>query len=158
MIKQIINNTFSLQIPEPFESMGAEDLQELSRNGGDPYRWGVRNRDNHVMIIALWKQYPALLARISDLKSIVKKNEQLTCKVYEGHGYRLLGFSSLQAGDEKAEGYCFSFSAEGVTQIVSNYLIKDGKTVYAFLCRGLEENMAADQAMFREVMKSLQYL
>ena len=99
MNKHIINDTFSLQIPEPFESMGAEDLQELSRNGGDPYRWGVRNRDNHVMIIALWKQYPALLARISDLKSIVKKNEQLTGKAHAEHGYRFLEFFSMESED-----------------------------------------------------------
>ncbi len=158
MSRQAINDTFSLQIPESFEPMSAEELRELSRNGGDPYRWGVRDRKNHVMIVALWKQYPALLAWMSDLKAMVKKNEQLTAKVYEGHDYRLLGFSSLQAGDKKAEGYSFSCRAEGATQIVNNYLVKDGKTVYAFLCDGREENLAADQATFREILESLQRL
>ena len=46
------------------------------------------------MILVLWKQYPALLVRIAGLKTIVSRNEQLTRKVYEGHDYRLLGFSS----------------------------------------------------------------
>ena len=158
MSRQILNDSFSLQIPETFEPMSGQDLRELSRNNGDPFQWGVRDRENHVMIVALWKQYPGLLAWMSSLKAIAEKNEQQTRRVYEGHDYRLLEFSSLQAGDEKAEGYCFSYSTEGVTQIVNHYLIKDGRTVYAFLCTGREENRAADQAAFREILKSLQQL
>ena len=158
MSRQIMNDTFSLQIPEHFEPMSAEELRQLSRAGGDPYQWGVRDRENHVMLVALWKQYPALLAWASNLKAIVKKNEQLTGGIYKGHDYRLLEFSSLQAGDETAEGYSFSYSVEGITQVANNYLIKDGKTVYSFLCVGREENRTADQATFREIMGSLQYL
>ena len=74
------------------------------------------------MILVLWKQYPALLVRIAGLKTIVSRNEQLTLKVYEGHDYRLLGFSSLQAGDEEAEGYRFSYSTEGVAQVMNSFL------------------------------------
>ena len=97
MSRQTVNDTFILQIPDHYEPMSAEDLRELSRNGGDPYQWGVRDRENHVMIVASWKEYPALLARLADLKSIARKNEQLTGGVYEGHDYRLLGFCSMQA-------------------------------------------------------------
>ena len=158
MSRQTVNDTFILQIPDHYEPMSAEDLRELSRNGGDPYQWGVRDRENHVMIVASWKEYPALLARLADLKSIARKNEQLTGGVYEGHDYRLLGFCSMQAGDVKAEGYRFSCRAEGVAQVMNSFLIKDGKTVYAFLCCGWEENTAADQAVFREILESLQYM
>ncbi len=158
MSRQNVNNTFSLQIPETFEPMSAEDLRQLSAGGGDPYQWGVRDREHHVMIVALWKQYPALLAWMSDVKAIAKKNEQLTRRVYEGHDYRLLGFKALQAGDRNAEGYCFSYRAEGVSQVVNSFLVKEGKTVYSFLCTGREENTAADQAMFSEMLKSLQRL
>ena len=107
------------------------------------------------MILVLWKQYPALLVRIAGLKTIVSRNEQLTRKVYEGHDYRLLGFSSLQAGDEEAEGYRFSYSTEGVTQVMNSFLVKDGSTVYSFLCCGREENADADQETFRQILGSL---
>ena len=81
MSRQTINDMFSVSLPESFELMSAEDLSELSRNGGDPYRWGARDRENHVMIVALWKQYPAILARMTDLKTIAKRNERLTRRV-----------------------------------------------------------------------------
>ena len=109
------------------------------------------------MILALWKQYPSLLAWMSDPKAIAKKNEKLMQKVYGGYDYRLLGFTSLQAVNEKAEGYSFSYSVEGIAQVVQNFLIKDGKTVYAITCAGREENLAEDQKMFRKVMESLRH-
>ena len=158
MKEHSINGVYSLRIPDGFEPMGTEELRELSSGGGDPYQWGVRNRDGHVMIFALWKQYPSLIAWMSDPKAIARKNEQLTHKVYGGYDYRLIGFSSLQAGDEKAAGYSFCYNMKGIKQVIQNYLIKDGKTVYAITCAGREENMAADQTMFREVMESLQLL
>lgn len=157
MSRQIINETFPLRIPDSFTVMSESDLRDLSKNGGDPFGWGVRDQDRHLIITALWKRYPAWLAWIADLKSIAKKNEQLTAGAYAGHSYRLHEFFSLQAGEEKAEGFRYSYRAGDVIQAVDCYLVKEGKTVYAFLCGGREENAAADRALFREVMESLEY-
>ena len=158
MSRQTVNDTFSLQIPERFEPMSAENLRELSRNGGDPFRWGVRDRENHVIIAALWKPYPVFLVRLASLKSIARRNAQLAGKAYAGHNYRLLGFCSMQAGDEKAEGYRFRCSVDGAAQAMNCYLLRDGGTVYAFLCAGRENNAAADQSAFREMLESLQHV
>ena len=157
MSRQTINETFFLQVPDTFERMDGESLRGLSR-GGDPFQWGMKDRENHVMIIAMWKRYPALISLLADPKTLVKKNEQLTRKLYDGHGYRLLGFLSMQAGEEKAEGYRFSYSAEGIAHVRINFLIRDGKTVYAFFCAGREENADTDLTMFSRVMESLEYV
>jgi len=157
MGRQTINETFTLQIPDGFEVLTEEDLGKMYRNIGDSFGWGVRDTENHVIITVLWKQYPALLSRMLDLKAIVKKNEQLTGKAHAAHGYRFLEFFSMQAGDEKAEGYRFSYDKEGMTQVCSNYLIKDGRTIYAFMCVGREENMDADKETFRRIMETLEY-
>ena len=157
MSRQIMNDTFSLQIPEHFEPMSAEELRQLSGAGGDPYQWGVRDRENHVMLVALWKQYPALLAWASNLKAIVKKNEQMTGQAHAAHGYRFLEFFSMQAGDEQAEGYRFCYDKEEITNVCNNFLIKDGRTIYAFMCVGRKENMDADRETFRRIMETLEY-
>ena len=157
MYKQTINDTFTLEIPDRFEILNEEDLRGMYRGTGDPFRWGVRDTENHAIIVALWKQYPALLSWMLDLKAIVKKNEQLTGKAHQEHGYRFLEFFSMQAGEEKAEGYRFTYEKEGVTQACNNFLIKDGRTVYAFICVGREENMEADREMIGQVMSTLRY-
>ena len=158
MSKQTINNTFSLTVPDSFEPVSSEELQELSSHGGDPYRWGVRDREKHILLIAMWKQYSPILAWLADLKARAKKNEQMTRKAYETHDYKLLGFESMRIGDIKAEGYRFSYSTEGVTQVMNSFLVKDGSTVYSFLCCGREENADADQETFRQILGSLQYI
>lgn len=157
MKQQIINDTFALQIPDGFEILTGDDLRKMYRNAGDPFRWGVRDTENHAIILALWKKYPALLSWTLDLKAIVKKNEQLTGKAHAAHGYRFLEFFSMQAGDEKAEGYRFSYDKEGMTQVCSNCLVRDGRTIYAFMCVGREENLETDRETFRRMMETLEY-
>ena len=157
MGRQTINDTFTLEIPEQFEVLGEDDLRSMYRNAGDPFQWGVRDTENHMIIVALWKKYPALLSWTLDLKAIVKKNEQLTGQAHAEHGYRFLGFFSTQAGDEKAEGYRFTYEKEGVTQACSNFLIRDGRTIYAFICVGREENMDADRETVNRIMSTLEY-
>ena len=80
MSRQIINETCALQIPDHFEILSGKDLDGMRQGTGDPFRWGVRDRENHMIIIALWKQYPALLSCMLDLKTVVKKNEQMSRK------------------------------------------------------------------------------
>ena len=74
MSRQIINDTYALQIPDSFEMISPEELQEMSRNGGDPFQWGVRDKEKHIMILAMWKKYPAILSRLADLKAIADMN------------------------------------------------------------------------------------
>ena len=157
MRRENINEAFTLQVPDGFEVLTENDLSKMYRNVGDPFRWGVRDAKNHVIITALWKQYPALLSWTLDLKAIVKKNEQLTGKAHAAHGYRFLEFFSMQAGDEKAEGYRFIYDREGITQACSNCLIREGRTIYSFLCVGREENMDRDRETFRRIMETLEY-
>ena len=77
MSRQIINDTYALQIPDSFEMISPEELQEMSRNGGDPFQWGVRDKEKHIMILAMWKKYPAILSWMADLKAIAKRNQEL---------------------------------------------------------------------------------
>ena len=157
MGKQTINDTFTLEIPDGFEVLSGEALRGMYRNAGDPFQWGVRDTENHVIIVAMWKKYPALLSWTLDLKAIVKKNEQLTGQAHAEHGYRFLEFFSMEAGDEKAEGYRFTYEKEGATQACSNFLIRDGRTIYAFICVGREENMDADRETINQIMATLEY-
>lgn len=156
MKKQIINETFSLQIPDSFEILSETALLEMYRNSPNPFLWGARDRENHVVLLALWKKSPLFLSWVTDLKTVVKKDEQLTRKAHEGYVYRLLEFFSLQAGEEKAEGYRFSYEKEGITQISNNFLIRKGSTIYAFFGIGREENADADRDLIVRIMNSLE--
>ena len=80
-----------------------------------------------------------------DMKSLAKRNAELTAKAHEGYGYRFLDFISLQA--EK----------DGITQVSNNLLVRDGKMIYSFILAGREENAAQDRDLFLEIMRTLEY-
>ena len=62
MNRLTVNDTFTLQIPDHYEVLTEADLRGMYRNAGDPFMWGVRDTENHRIIVAIWKQYPALLS------------------------------------------------------------------------------------------------
>ena len=157
MDRQIINDAFILQLPDSFEVLTEKELRGMYLNAGDPFRWGARDTENHVVFLVLWKQYPGIVSRMLDLKAMVKRNEQLTRKAHDGHDYQLLVFFSQQAGENKAEGYCFSYDRQGVAQVCHNFLVRDGRTIYTFMCVGRKENMERHREMINQVMKTLEH-
>ena len=157
MHQETINGIWRLQLPDGFVRISDEELAGMSRAGGDPFRWGARDAEKHAVLLALWKEYNGLLARMADLKAIVRKNEQQTARAHAEYGYRLIEFCGMDAGEEKAEGFRFSYEREGITQVCSNLLIKEGKTVYAFMYIGRTEHAEADRESFTKIMESLEY-
>ena len=157
MEKEIINNAFSMTVPEGFLRMSAGELAQLFRDN-NPNRWGVWDHERHAVVTVQWQQYSSLLLHLADLKSIAKRNEQLIRKGYEGHSYRLAGFLSARAENAVLEGYRFFFRVEGAAQVTETWLLKQGKTVYSISCTGREENESADAELFAGIISGLRVL
>ena len=54
MKREIINNAFSIALPEEFLRMSPEELRQLYRDD-NPDRWGAWDHDRHVIITIQWK-------------------------------------------------------------------------------------------------------
>ena len=157
MSKQVVNGSFSLEIPDAFQPMSREELRMFYREE-DMNQWGVWDREHHVLITVLWKQYPLLLSWLADLKAMAKRNQQLVSRGYEGHDYCLSEYLSIQAGKVQTEGYRFTFRQGEISQAAETFLFKTGKLVYSISCIGREENREADQVLFHKVLDSLRIL
>ena len=150
----INNQAFSIRVPDGFEPMTAEELEKLYRDE-NPDRWGVWNRERHVMLTVLWKRYPVLVGALADVKAIARRNQQLTEKGYAGHDFRPGGFFSMQADGLPLEGYRFSYRIGDVVQNAETVLMKKQKTIYNITCTGREENADENAETFREIIGSL---
>lgn len=147
MSKEVINQTMTLEIPEGFHVMDSRELEQAFRSG-DPNRWGIWNKESHVMVTILWKKYPLLLSMLADLKAVCRKNEQMARQGYAGHDYQCGGFFSLYVADEPAEGYAFSYKMGDVSQSAETVLFKKNRMIYSIICGGRTENQAADHEWF----------
>ena len=151
----MIHDALSLSLPPSFARMSLEELGQLFRDD-DSNRWGAWDKVCHTMFIVSWKKYGALLFHLADLKGIAKRNESLNQKGYGGHGYKLLGFFSMNAGQIPLEGYRFSYRLGDITQVAPTVLLKHKNTVYSITCLGREENSKVDENLFTEVVTGLQ--
>ena len=123
-----INGELMLPCPDDFTSMTKEDLDRAYTSDG-PGRAGIRDAERHVMITVLWQRYNPILARLADMKTMARRNEQLTSKGYAGHDYRLDSFFSREVCGKTAEGYRFTYRVGDTAQEVETVLIKKGSVV-----------------------------
>ena len=151
---ETVNRELALPRPEGFEVMGAEELKRVYIRD-DPNRWGMWDRERHVMITVLWQRYNPLLAWLAEMKTMARRNEQLTRKGYLDHDYRLEGFTSRKVQGLAGEGYRFTYRLGDVEQGIETLLIKRGSTVYSLNCVGRAENSAENHAIFEAVLDGM---
>ena len=156
MARQTVNGAFTLEIPEGFQAISRSELEQAGGGGED--RWGVRDPQQHRVILIAWKKYPALLSILADLKTMAKRNEQILSRKYAGAGYQARGFFSGDAGEIRMEGYRFTYQQGDVRNAAENSLLKCGKLFYSITCIGREENTEKDREVFRKVLESLETL
>lgn len=149
-----INETLTIAVPEGFQSMSREELKKLYQDG-NPDRRGIWDKDRHVIITVSWKQYPALLSALADLKAVARRNQQLTEKGYSGHDYKFGGFFTVSTDSAKMEGYRFSYRLGSIRQSGETVLMKHRRTIYSITCVGREENADRDSKAFREILDSI---
>ena len=157
MNKELVNQALSIPVPDGFRPMSGEELRQAYGND-DPNRRGLWNRESHVIIAVLWKEYPALLRfMLRDLKAVCRKNEQLHSREYAGHDYHCGGFFSQTVGGQPAEGYRFTYSAGGAAQSAETVLVRQGGTVYSITCAGRTENRESDHALFAGILEGISF-
>ena len=153
---EIINQEISIGVPDGFHIMSAEELTKVYVTS-DPKRWGIWDQDRHVIITVLWQDLNALTAMLADIDAAAVRNEQMTKKGYEGHGYALEGFRDAQISGHHARGYSFTYDIQDVHQHVATLLFKAGKRIYSINCIGRNENCEADQKLFEDVLKTVSF-
>lgn len=157
MNRATVHEELSLSWPDGFRVMGEDELDKLY-SAHDPNRWGIWDQQRHIIITVLWQQVHPLLAWLSDMKAMARRNEQLAKKGYQGHGYQLEDFFSRQLCGRGGEGYRFSYRLGDVTQTAETVLFKNGKNVYSLSCIGRQENSAQDRETFEKVLNSVKIL
>ena len=153
--KHWINGELALPRPEGFVVMSPEELaRAYTCDNSD--RWGMWDKKRHIMVTVLWQRYNPLLAWLADMKTLVKRNEQLTSRGYKDHDYRLEGFRSRDVRGMAGEGYRFTYRLGDVVQRIDTVLVKKGRTVYSLSCIGRPENSAVDQAVFEAILDGIE--
>jgi len=151
-----INGEIRLEAPEGFKLMTAEEMAKIS-NGDASGRFGLWDKEHHVMLLADWKRYNALWLKLTDIRKIAKRNEELNRKPYANFSYKGQRTLSRTIGGLEAEGYRFSFRVEDVSQSAACMLVLHGNNVYRFTMNGRTENLEENEDLFAAVLDSVKF-
>ena len=154
MITEGIHQALSIEYPDTFHPMTDEELRQVYRCGIQK-SWGVWDKENHVMLLVLWKDYPLLLAKMADLKAAAKASARQNRKSYASLDFLFEDFFSSTVADRPAEGYTFTYSFSGVRQRVETVQFKAGKSMYGICTIGRAENREQDHELFTKVLNSI---
>lgn len=155
MSKATVNQLISVEVPDGFQQMSAEELQQAYRDS-NPNRWGMWDKARHVMVTVMWKEYPQLMKLLMpDLTAVCRKNEQMAAKGYAGNGYGCGGFFSASVDGKPAEGYRFSYRVGDAEQSAETILFRQDMTVYSVTLAGRTENREADRELFDGIVAGI---
>ena len=109
----ILNDELKLAYPEGFHVLSAEEMdrmQFLEKGAGiclsDPER--------HILISVGWKRPGVLAGLMLNAGDLAKNSEKTIRKAMQNMGYRCRGFEKRQIAGNRAEGFGYEYSAQGV--------------------------------------------
>jgi len=151
MTEQTICENLTLKIPEGFTVLDEKNLARIFGGEGSD-RWCAANGDESVLLTVVWQKVNPILAALSDMKVMARRNAQLTEKAYQAYGYRFGEFFSLQGRDGSLEGYSYSFSGKNGQRSAETVLIRQKRMIYNVSCVSRAEKAMEGQEALRQAL------
>lgn len=96
MTEQTIHENLILKIPDGFTVQDEKSMARLFGSaGGD--RWCAANEDESILLTVVWQKANPLLAMLSDMNAMARRNEQLAEKHIRVTATTLTSFSACKA-------------------------------------------------------------
>ena len=71
MNRETVNEAMEVEVPNGFYVLSAEELR-LAYQSEDPNRWGMRDKERHIILTVMWKEYRGLpVLFLPGLKSVL---------------------------------------------------------------------------------------
>ena len=130
MAATFIDGRLSVDLPEGFRVLGADELQAAY---GMAYEdmWGARDETRHVALTVIWKDSGEMLTKLAGEKSLAKRTEKALSKRYRRRAYQMRGFFERQVADMPAQGFRYAFcDSTGAPQECETLIFKQGARCY----------------------------
>ena len=155
MSEVLIGEKLHLELPEGFVVM---DKAEVEKAIGLSYDnlWGARDEGNHMMLVCIWKDAPALLGKLVSTDALVDRAEEAVRKAYAKSAYRLDDHFTLQIAGEQAKGFAYGFNVGDVAQVGEVIVLRHDKRTYTLYYYTRPECAADNRAAHDALLESIQ--
>ena len=155
MTVMTINNELTMQYPDGFREMGAEETERFFTSARN--RQSIYDEERHILISVAWTK-PGFLNRLTNVKTILYQAEGGMKNGLQD--YRRVDFYQSRIDGRKTRGICFEFTAHGseIAQCGELAVIDAGDKFYALTFVAREEGIKESRAVFREIAQSLTFI
>lgn len=119
-MNEILNGELSIELPEGFRKMTADELKSLYSTDFANIR-GFWDEANHVVICVAWNVSNKLAVKLTDPKSLAKRAQKHLARAYKGSGFQARGLFATQIAGQDAHGVRYGYTMQGVDH--------DGETI-----------------------------
>ncbi len=152
----ILNHELKAVIPDGFHEMDEAERGNLNFYNEVPALC-VCDPDRHIILSAAWKKQ-ALASMLLSSREIAEKMEKSFRKPMEPFGYRLEEFLEESIDGVAADGFRYSYTAEGVGMTGESFSFKKGKTFYYIHAYARTDLLDESLPVLRGILRSWEWV
>ena len=156
MENTVLNSHLQLSYPEGFRVMDPQELKQYAY--GSLPASALKDPDRHMILTFGYKTVGALAAFLLGAKDMARSIEAQLRRPMRAFGYRPRGSVSRNVGGKKADGYTYTYTAQGIGMAGETLVVKDGRTFYYLYCYMREAQLEESTAVWKEIIASARWI
>ena len=125
---KVLNQELKVVIPDGFHEMDEAERGKLNLYREAP-DWCISDPARHIVLSVAWKRQ-SLASLLLSSREIADKMEKSIRKPMEPYGYKLEAFLQESFHGTPADGFRYSYTAQGIGMTGESFSVKHGKTFY----------------------------
>lgn len=153
----VVHGSLNLSYPDGFGVMDEEELRLLYQDDNTD-RWGIWDKERHLIFVVYWHDSSALLGKMVGTKSLAKRAERLLSKGLKANAYHCDGFYSTQVAGTEAEGFVYTYQVQDVNQVARVTVLRHGACCYTLYWYAREEGDPTDAQVLDDLLASISFV
>ena len=153
----LVNSELAVTYPDSFHIMDAKEQLEAYVDD-NPCRWCIKDGAERSMVSVIWHDAGKLVVRLTSTKSLAKRAESQSRRIYRGYSYALGGFFSRHVGGEEAEGFRFEYTLDGEVFIGQTIVAKHGSCCYTIYWYAPKTDDKKALTKFEDILGALDFV
>jgi len=146
-----------IKFPESFRELSADEVHKAFQDNYDQ-RWGVRDEENHVIIVLQWNKANGLLAKISNIEGVCKEDEKKLSRAMRSNSYSLGSFFDGTVCGTQSKGFSYSYEIQGQKQYAQLIVFRNGNMFYKLYYYTRPELEEANRETWKGIMEGIGFI
>jgi hypothetical protein len=154
MQEALVNGEILISVPDGFDVMDDSLMDDLYEDHNHD-RWGIIDRENHMVLTVFWHMPNGLLLKMVPTKTICKSTEERLSARLKDHDYKFEKHFRRLLCNIEGEGFRHSYSIRGYQYIAEIIVFKQGNVCYTVYAYSRTEMEPVNRPQLNDILESM---